>query len=126
MCKAIGAELVCSSATGEGVEELVAELFGRVPATPEVSHALTETDELADFMVYRPQPPDRRRFRLLRDDGTLRIGGRTVEALAAGLDPEDPGRWRGWRPSWSASAPRTRCARPVPARATTSWSACTG
>ncbi len=91
MCEAIGADLVCSSATGEGIEELVAELFTRVPAAPEVSHALTETDELADFMVYRPQPPDRRRFRLLRDDGTLRIGGRTVEALAAGLDPEDPG-----------------------------------
>ena len=45
--------------------------------------------ELADFLVYRPQPPARREFRILRDGGFLRVAGRGIERRFADLDPED-------------------------------------
>ena len=45
--------------------------------------------ELADYLVYRPAPPSRRRFRILRDAGTLRVAGRELERQADGLDPAD-------------------------------------
>ena len=49
-----------------------------------------EEVELSDFLVYRPRPPARREYRLLRDEGALRIAGRGIESLAAVLDPDDP------------------------------------
>ena len=45
--------------------------------------------ELADYLVYRPAPAARRRFRILRDSGTLRVAGRDLEKRAERLDPDD-------------------------------------
>ena len=84
---ATGAALACSAATGEGIAELEHALFERVPAEAE-SPAPVEP-ELADFLVYRPQPPARREFRILRDGGFLRVAGRGIERRFADLDPDD-------------------------------------
>jgi GTP-binding protein len=89
---ATGADLAVSSATGEGVGALIEQLFARVPALP-VPEGLEPAgeQELADYLVYRPAPPARRAFKILRDAGTLRVAGRDLERLASGVDPDDPG-----------------------------------
>jgi GTPase len=87
LIEATGAAMACSAATGEGVAELKLALFRRVPTEAEPPPA-TEP-ELADFLVYRPQPPARREFRILRDGGFLRVAGRGIERRFADLDPED-------------------------------------
>ncbi len=84
---ATGAALACSAATGEGIAELEHALFERVPAEAEA--AAPVEPELADFLVYRPEPPARREFRILRDGGFLRVAGRGIERRFADLDPED-------------------------------------
>jgi GTPase len=84
---ATGAELACSSASGEGVEDLRALLFETLPA--EVPAVEDGEAELADYLVYRPAPPARRRFRILRDAGTLRVAGRELERRVGNLDPDD-------------------------------------
>jgi GTPase len=84
---ATGAELACSSASGEGVEDLRALLFQTLPA--EVPAVEDGEAELADYLVYRPAPPARRRFRILRDAGTLRVAGRELERRVGDLDPDD-------------------------------------
>ena len=85
-----GAELAVSSATGEGIDRLIALLFERVPELP-VHDAIVpaEEPELADFLVYRPAPPARREFKILRDAGTLRVAGRGIERLASSLELDD-------------------------------------
>ena len=86
-----GARLAVSSVTGDGVEQLKELLFQLVPAAPPAPvepHADAEA-ELADFLVYRPRPPQRREFKILRDAGTLRVAGRAIERLAAPLDAAD-------------------------------------
>jgi hypothetical protein len=60
-----------SCATGEGVEEFRRRLFTLVPE-PEVEER--GEDELADFLVYRPQPRGRP-WRLLRTDSGFRVLG---------------------------------------------------
>ena len=85
---AAGAELACSSATGEGIDALRDTLFSRLPAG-EVRDRPVAEPELADYLVYRPAPPARRRFRILRDAGTLRVAGRDLERRADDLDPDD-------------------------------------
>jgi GTP-binding protein len=87
-----GAELACSSATGEGIEQLTARLFERIAETPAAPAPGPEAaePELSDYLVYRPRAAARRAFKLLRDEGSLRVAGRGIEALAAGLDPDDP------------------------------------
>jgi GTP-binding protein len=60
-----------SCATGEGVEEFRRRLFVLVPE-PEVEER--GPDELADFLVYRPQPKTRR-WRLLRTEDGFRVLG---------------------------------------------------
>ncbi len=85
---ATGADIACSSASGEGVDELRARLFAELPAAAPAA-ALEGEEELADFLVYRPAPTARRRFRILRDAGTLRVAGRELERKAGGLDPDD-------------------------------------
>jgi GTPase len=87
LAAATGAVLVCSSATDEGVDELRAALFGSLPAEAPVEEGVEP--ELADYLVYRPAPPARRQFRILRDAGTLRVAGRELERQADGLDPDD-------------------------------------
>ena len=91
LIEACGAELGISSATGEGIDRLVGMLFERVPEleTP-APESETGEAEMADFLVYRPSPPQRREFRILRDDGTLRVAGSRIERIVADLDPDDP------------------------------------
>ena len=87
-----GADLALSSATGEGVDALAEQLFALVPELPSPAGVdLADKDDLADYLVYRPAPPARRAYKILRDAGTLRVAGRDLERLAAGLDPDDPG-----------------------------------
>jgi hypothetical protein len=81
--------LPVSAVTGAGVEELTRALFELVPeGTPES----TATEEIADFLVYRPGPERRRPFRLFRTDGGYRVRGEATEdqLRAAGVKPGDP------------------------------------
>jgi len=78
-----------SCATGQGVDELRGTLFevlvDLLPA--EVAIAAPDEDgELADYLVYQPRGRRRRTWRILRDDGVLRVAGRELEGLVAGLD----------------------------------------
>ncbi len=84
---AAGAELSCSSATGEGIDDLGTALFAALAV--DVPDAPAAEPELADYLVYRPGPPARRRFRILRDAGTLRVAGRELERRVDDLDPGD-------------------------------------
>jgi GTP-binding protein len=61
-----------SCATGAGVEELVRSLFSLCPAAPELP---AEEAELPEFLDYRPAPPARRSFRVLRTDRGFRVVG---------------------------------------------------
>jgi GTP-binding protein len=62
-----------SCATGAGIEELKRSLFELCPAAPEpVSEA---EQDLVDFLVYRPVPPPRRRYRIFRTDRGFRVEG---------------------------------------------------
>jgi GTPase len=60
-----------SCATGEGVEEFRRRLFTLVPEPEPVDRG---GDELADFLVYRPEPKARP-WRLLRVEGGYRVVG---------------------------------------------------
>ncbi len=60
-----------SAVTGEGLEEFRRRLFTLVPE-PEIEER--RTDELADYLVYRPQPKARG-WRLLRTDSGFRVIG---------------------------------------------------
>src|SRR3954447_21472591 len=60
-----------SCATGEGIDELRRRLFTLVPE-PVVD--VPDEDELADFLVYRPEPKARS-WRLFRTDSGFRIVG---------------------------------------------------
>ena len=64
------AVLRVSCATGEGIDELRRRLFTLVPE-PVVED---RPDELADFLVYKPEPKARG-WRLLRTDGGFRVLG---------------------------------------------------
>jgi GTP-binding protein len=81
------AVLPTSAATGEGVDDVKRALFDLIPEsrTPPVD------DEIADFLVYRPQPPRRRSARIFRTEGGYRVRGDVSEAdlRARGIRPED-------------------------------------
>ncbi|HEY6054875.1 MAG TPA: hypothetical protein VIU86_13135, partial [Gaiellaceae bacterium] len=62
-----------SCATGEGVDEFRRALFSLVPEPEE--QAAPDEQELADYLVYRPRPPRRQRFRVLRTDRGFRVVG---------------------------------------------------
>ena len=64
------AVLRVSCATGEGIDDLRRQLFTLVPE-PVVEE---KPDELADFLVYKPEPKARG-WRLLRTDGGFRVLG---------------------------------------------------
>jgi hypothetical protein len=66
-----------SCATGQGVDELRRALFELVPA-PAADEAPLEL-EPADYLVYRPRPDRRPRFRVLRTDRGFRIVGDAPE-----------------------------------------------
>jgi GTPase len=69
------AVLGVSCATGAGIDELRRRLFELAPA---VETAAPADDELADFLVYRPQPKERG-WRLLRTDRGFRVIGGTPD-----------------------------------------------
>jgi GTP-binding protein len=60
-----------SCATGEGVDEFRRALFSLVPPLPEEA---SSEPELAEYLVYRPQPK-RPSFRILRTDRGYRVTG---------------------------------------------------
>ena len=62
-----------SCATGQGVEELKRALFGLCPAAPELPEEAVP--ELPEFLEYRPAPPARASFRVLRTDRGFRVVG---------------------------------------------------
>ncbi|HEY1366058.1 MAG TPA: GTPase ObgE [Gaiellaceae bacterium] len=62
-----------SCATGAGIEELRRALFELVPEEA-VAPAATDEAPLADFLVYRPQPPGRR-YRVYRTELGFRVMG---------------------------------------------------
>jgi GTP-binding protein len=83
---------VTSSATGEGLPELSAELLRAVPLEPPAAptDAGTEEGELAEHLTFRPARG--RGFRVERDgDGPFRVLGDGIERLVArhDLDNED-------------------------------------
>jgi len=61
-----------SCATGAGIDELKHALFGHCPAAPGLPD---EEAVLPDFLDYRPSPPARRAFRVLRTDRGFRVVG---------------------------------------------------
>jgi len=76
-----------SCATGLGVAALRGALFASlVPVEAPAPDPVGEA-ELADFVVYRPQA-SARAWRLLRDDGILRVAGREIEQAVARHDIE--------------------------------------
>jgi GTP-binding protein len=79
-----------SCATGFGVAELRGALE-RVLAEARLAEpsAVTGEEELADFLLYRPKARQRI-FRLVRDDGIVRIAGREVVSLVDKLDLATP------------------------------------
>src|SRR3954451_25298698 len=77
--------LVTSSATGQGLDGLLGELFARVPAEAPVTE---EVDDLADHMTFRPA--SERGFRVERvDDGSFRVVGRGIDRLISRYDLEN-------------------------------------
>jgi GTPase len=70
------ATLATSAATGQGIDELKRTLFELVPETPP---ALVRDEEMADFLVYHPRPPRRRRARIFRTDRGYRVRGEASE-----------------------------------------------
>jgi GTP-binding protein len=77
-----------SATTGEGIDALKRLLFELVP---EREPGLPGPQEMADFLVYRPQPRARRSYRIFRTDQGFRVRGEaSEEALrAAGVRPDD-------------------------------------
>jgi len=65
-----------SCATGVGIQELKQALFALCPEAPEL---VDEEAALPEFLDYRPTPPARRRFRILRIEGGYRVVGETPE-----------------------------------------------
>ena len=65
-----------SCATGAGIDRLTRALFAQCPAAPELPDAEAE---LPDFLDYRPAPPARRLFRVLRTDRGFRVVGQIPE-----------------------------------------------
>jgi GTP-binding protein len=65
-----------SCATGAGIDELKAMLFAFCPEAPELAPV---AEELPAFLEYRPKPPERRRFRVLRTGHGFRVVGTAPE-----------------------------------------------
>ena len=81
-----------SCATGAGIDGLKRALFALCPSAPELGD---EEAELPEFLDYRPAPPARRSFRILRTDRGFRVVGAVRPGSGVALDglPQQP---RGW------------------------------
>ena len=90
--------LAVSAVTGAGIRGLESALFELCPAA-EV-HEPTD-DGLADYLVYRPRPPARRRYRILRTDRGFRV---------VGTPPEGEELEQALRAAGAAAARRSRSA----------------
>jgi GTP-binding protein len=84
-----------SALTGEGIEELKEALFASIPAQPDPGRG--ELGELADYLVYRPAPPRRRAFRVLRSDRGFVVVGRDLGSVPR-IEIENALRAAGVRP----------------------------
>lgn len=80
-----------SCATGAGIDALQSALFA---LCPEAQEPVSVIEELPEFLDYRPRPPERRGFRVLRTDRGFRVvgdppdGDELEEALrSAGVKP---------------------------------------
>ena len=71
-----------SAATGAGVEELTCALFELIPDVAAAPPRASDGD-LADFLVYRPEPTRRRPYRVFRTDRGYRVSGPAAEKLRA-------------------------------------------
>ena len=73
-----------SCVTGAGIDGLRAELYALCPEGSPLAEAPAE---LAEFLEYRPEPPRRRAFRVLRTDRGFRVVGEVPgeEELEAAL-----------------------------------------
>ena len=81
----VRAVFALSCATGAGVEEFRRALFQLCP--PAEAPPPAREEGLADFLVYRPQPRERRGYRIMRTDTGYRVAGKPPddEELAAAL-----------------------------------------
>jgi GTPase len=66
-----------SCATGAGIDEFRRALFEHCPAAPPPRAA--DEEPLAEFLVYRPKPPGRAPYRILRTERGFRIEGAPPE-----------------------------------------------
>jgi GTPase len=71
-----------STVTGAGIDELERALFELIPETAPLPWAGEDDAELADFLVYRPRPPYRRSFRVLRTDRGYIVTGSDLDAVS--------------------------------------------
>ncbi len=91
-----------SALTGKGIDDLKRALFEQSEAVSAVSSGAAASGakpEMADFLVYRPRPPQRRGFRIFRTDRGFLVAGRDLASVAqeeiaealrfAGARPED-------------------------------------
>ena len=78
-----------SCATGAGVASLRGALERVLGDARVAEPAGAGEEELADYLLYRPQARQRL-FRLVRDDGIVRIAGREVVSLVDKLDLSTP------------------------------------
>ena len=78
-----------SCATGAGVASLRGALERVLGDARTAEPAGSGEEELADYLLYRPRARQRL-FRLVRDDGFVRIAGRVVVSLVARLDLATP------------------------------------
>jgi GTPase len=68
-----------SCATGAGIPELKQALFSLCPALPEPAE---DEAEMPEFLEYRPTPPSRPAFRILRTENGYRVVGNVPEGDA--------------------------------------------
>jgi GTPase len=69
-----------SCATGAGIDELKLALFRLCPAAADAeADAPTVDPDVPDFLEYRPQPPQHRRFKVLRTQSGFRVVGTAPE-----------------------------------------------
>ncbi len=71
-----------STVTGAGIADLERALFELIPDAAPSPLALGTDEELADFLVYRPRPPHRRSFRVLRTDRGYIVTGKNLDAVS--------------------------------------------
>jgi GTP-binding protein len=70
-----------STVTGEGIDDLKRLLFQTISEAPAPAAPGPAEQELADFLVYRPRPPRRRPFRILRTDSGFLVAGRSLGSV---------------------------------------------